>query len=162
MSQTGADRRARFRELFGAWPTGVAVITGLGPTGPAGMTANAVCSLSLDPLLVLACFALDARTLVTVRETERFGVNVLAQGQEHLAAAFASKTAHHESFAAVSWREEHGVPVLGGVVAWVSCELDRMVPGGDHVIAIGQVTGLDHDLEARPLLWHRGGYGEVV
>ncbi len=161
MTGTGASR-ARFRELFGAWPTGVAVITGLGPRGPAGMTANAVCSLSLDPLLVLACFAREARTLVTVRETGRFGINVLARGQAHLATAFASKAAHHESFAAVAWHEEHGVPVLAGVVAWVACDLDRMIPGGDHVIAIGMVTGLDHDRAARPLLWHRGGYGDLV
>jgi 3-hydroxy-9,10-secoandrosta-1,3,5(10)-triene-9,17-dione monooxygenase reductase component len=55
------------------------------------MTANAVCSLSLEPLLLLVCFDNGARTLPVVRESERFGVNVLAAGQEELARLFASK-----------------------------------------------------------------------
>ena len=55
------------------------------------MTANAVCSLSLEPLLLLVCFDNAARTLPAVRETGRFGVNVLSAGQEDLARLFASK-----------------------------------------------------------------------
>ena len=44
------------------------------PAGPVGMTANAVCSLSLDPLLALVCFANGSRTLRVVRERRRFGM----------------------------------------------------------------------------------------
>ncbi len=76
---------------MGHFATGVTVVTANGPSGPVGMTANAVCSLSLDPLLLLVCFANGARTLRVVRETERFGVNVLAAGQQELARLFASK-----------------------------------------------------------------------
>ena len=71
-----------FRSVMGNFATGVTVITATGETGPVGMTANAVCSLSLDPLLLLVCFANEARTLPLVKETRRFGVNVLAAGQE--------------------------------------------------------------------------------
>lgn len=45
-----------FREVFGRFATGVAVITSAGPAGTGGMTANALCSLSLEPLLALVCF----------------------------------------------------------------------------------------------------------
>ena len=47
--------------------TGVTVITSGGADGPAGMTANAVASLSLDPLLVMVGFELQSRTLAAVR-----------------------------------------------------------------------------------------------
>ena len=62
---TGASPEA-FREVFGRFATGVAVITGAGPAGSGGMTANAVCSLSLEPLLTLVCFENEARTLPIV------------------------------------------------------------------------------------------------
>ena len=56
------------------------------------MTANAVCSLSLDPLLLLVCFDNERAHAAGGRaRRERFGVNVLAAGQEDLARLFASK-----------------------------------------------------------------------
>ncbi|MHB1836412.1 MAG: flavin reductase family protein, partial [Solirubrobacteraceae bacterium] len=67
-----------FREVFGRFATGVAVITSAGPGGAGGMTANALCSLSLDPLLALVCFENRARTLPIVREAGRFAVSLLA------------------------------------------------------------------------------------
>src|SRR5439155_8926688 len=91
----------RFRAVMGHFATGVAVITASAEAGPVGMTANAVCSLSLDPLLLLVCFDRTARTLAVVRETERFGVNVLAEGQQDLARLFASKAPEQAKFAEV-------------------------------------------------------------
>src|ERR671916_940116 len=93
---------SRFRAVMGNFATGVAVVTAAGPDGPVGMTANAVCSLSLDPVLLLVCFDNGARTLRVVRATERFGVNVLASGQEDLARLFASKAPEHAKFADVA------------------------------------------------------------
>ena len=55
------------------------------------MTANAVTSLSLDPPLMIVCFALTARTLAAVEHSRRFGVQFLAHDQEEVAARFASK-----------------------------------------------------------------------
>ena len=62
-----------FREVFGRFATGVAVVTSSGPTGSGGMTANAICSLSLNPLLALVCFENQARTLPIIREHGRCG-----------------------------------------------------------------------------------------
>src|SRR6201997_2818235 len=80
-----------FREVFGRFATGVAVITSATSAGEGGMTANAVCSLSLDPLLALVCFENNARTLPIVREAGRFAVNVLSAEQAELAGVFASQ-----------------------------------------------------------------------
>jgi flavin reductase (DIM6/NTAB) family NADH-FMN oxidoreductase RutF len=153
---------ARYRAVMGHFATGVTVITVTGAAGPLGMTANAVCSLSLDPLLLLVCFDNGARTLPIVRERERFGVNVLSAGQEDLARLFASKEPESQKFAGVSHSVVQGVPVIEGVLAWVGCTLERLIPAGDHTIGIGAVTAAElgpHPGE--PLIWYRGAYGEL-
>jgi 3-hydroxy-9,10-secoandrosta-1,3,5(10)-triene-9,17-dione monooxygenase reductase component len=149
---------AHFRAVMGHFATGVTVVTASGPDGPVGMTANAVCSLSLEPLLLLVCFDNAARTLPVVRATERFGVNVLASGQEPLARLFASKAPEAAKFAGVEHAVHDGIPVIEGVLAWVGCTLERLVPGGDHTIGIGAVIAAEFSREAEPLIWYRGVY----
>jgi flavin reductase (DIM6/NTAB) family NADH-FMN oxidoreductase RutF len=148
-----------FRSVVGRFATGVTVVTATGPEGPVGMTANAFCSLSLDPLLLLVCFDRRARTLPLVRASERFGVNVLASDQEHLARRFASK--HEGKFDEVLHEVHDGVPVLDGAIAWVACDLAELLPGGDHMIGIGAVTAA-WEGEGDPLLWYRGAYGGMA
>jgi 3-hydroxy-9,10-secoandrosta-1,3,5(10)-triene-9,17-dione monooxygenase reductase component len=148
---------ARFRTVMGRFATGVTVVTVAGSDGPVGMTANAVCSLSLDPLLLLVCFDRGARTLAVVRETRRFGVNVLGAGQEDLARLFASKAPEHAKFAEVAHRVDQGIPVVDGAIAWVGCRLERLVPGGDHTIGIGAVEAAEAG-GGDPLLYYRGAY----
>ena len=154
MREVGPER---FRSVMGHFATGVTVVTAAGPDGPVGMTANAVCSLSLDPLLLLVCFDNEARTLPVVREQGRFGVNVLGAGQERLARLFASKRAEADKFADVPHTVHDGIPVIGGALAWVGCRLERLVPGGDHTIGIGAVEAAEAGT-GEPLLWFRGDY----
>jgi 3-hydroxy-9,10-secoandrosta-1,3,5(10)-triene-9,17-dione monooxygenase reductase component len=146
-----------FREVFSRFATGVAVITSASPTGAGGMTANALCSLSLDPLLALVCFENSARTLPIVRDAGRFAVNVLASDQEKLAGVFASKLPEGEKLDGVAHRFENGLPVIEGAIAWAACELRELIAGGDHTIAIGHVTALGLG-EGEPLLWYAGRY----
>lgn len=154
---SAADPRT-FRDAIGRFPTGVCVVTTFGPDGPAGLTTNAVSSLSLDPLLLLVCFDNGSRTLPAVRSSGRFGVNVLAAGQEELARVFASKAMAAEKFAAVTHVEEHGVPVLDGAAAWIACSLTELVAGGDHTIGIGAVLGTHSAPEREPLVFESGRY----
>jgi flavin reductase (DIM6/NTAB) family NADH-FMN oxidoreductase RutF len=147
----------RFRAVMGRFATGVTVVTAATAEGPVGLTANAVCSLSLDPLLLLVCFDNEARTLPVVRRTGRFGVNVLGADQEDLARLFASKTPEREKFAGVAHTVHDGIPVIEGVLAWVGCRLERLIPGGDHTIGIGAVEAAEAG-HGEPLLWFRGVY----
>jgi flavin reductase (DIM6/NTAB) family NADH-FMN oxidoreductase RutF len=151
----------RYRDVVGHFATGVAIVTASGPHGPAGMTTNAVTSLSLDPLLLLVCFDNDSRTLPVVREAQRFAVNVLRAGQEDLARVFASKRVADDKFRAVTHTVDHGVPVIDGALAWLACDLVELHPGGDHTIGVGAVTQLDVPQEAPPLVWFRGSYTTV-
>jgi 3-hydroxy-9,10-secoandrosta-1,3,5(10)-triene-9,17-dione monooxygenase reductase component len=150
-----------FREVFGRFATGVAVITSAGAEGVGGMTANALCSLSLDPLLALVCFENTARTLPIVRASGRFGVNVLTAEQEHLAGVFASKLPESEKLEGAAHRIEASVPILEGALAWAACDVRELIAGGDHTIAIGEVTALGLG-EGDPLLWYGGRYRVVT
>lgn len=148
----------RYREVMGRFPSGVAVITANAPDGPRGLTVNALASLSLDPLLLLVAFDNSARTLPLIRETGRFGVNVLRAGQADLAQRFASKLPEDEKFATVAHRVEDAVPVLDRVLAWLACDLRELLPGGDHTIGVGAVTAMHAEEEGEPLVFYRGRY----
>jgi 3-hydroxy-9,10-secoandrosta-1,3,5(10)-triene-9,17-dione monooxygenase reductase component len=157
--ETEADRQ-RFRAVMGHFATGVAVVTGMGPEGAVGMTTNALCSLSLEPLLVVVCFDNTARTLPVVRQSGRFAINVLQAGQDALSGQFASKLPLDRKFEAVDYRLEHDVPVLDDALAWLVCDVRETLPGGDHTIGVGAVVAMGHG-DGRPLVWYRGSYTTV-
>jgi flavin reductase (DIM6/NTAB) family NADH-FMN oxidoreductase RutF len=156
-SATAVDP-ARYREVSGHFPTGVAIVTADGPDGPAGLTTNAVTSVSLEPVLLLVCFDNDSRTLPVVEAAGRFAVNVLRAGDEELARIFASKRVSREKFEAVTHRVAHGVPVLDDALAWLACDLEQLHPAGDHTIGIGRVTHVDLDPDGEPLVFYRGRF----
>lgn len=149
---------AAYRDTMGRFATGVCVVTALSPHGPAGLTTNAVSSLSLEPPLLIVCFDNASRTLPIVLEAGRFAVNVLRRGQQELAETFASKDLlPAEKFEAVTHTVDHGVPVIDGALAWLACDLEATHPGGDHTIGVGAVTQLEAE-EGDPLLFFRGAY----
>ncbi len=133
------------------------MVTAGGAGGPAGATANAVCSLSIDPMLMLACLDRGSRTLLAVQAANHFGVNVLGAGQEALARAFSSKVPVADKWEGVEWSERDGLPAIAGTIAFVGCELRDVIAGGDHVIVTGEVGVLDAP-GGEPLIFHEGGY----
>ncbi|MEA2218137.1 MAG: 3-hydroxy-9,10-secoandrosta,3,5(10)-triene-9,17-dione monooxygenase reductase component [Solirubrobacteraceae bacterium] len=162
MSTAASELRRAYRDTIGRFATGVTIVTTTGPDGPAGMTTNAITSLSLDPLLLLVCFDLGARTLEVVRSSRRFAVNVLRADDVELAAVFASKRVAREKFDSVTHTEAHGVPVLDSALAWIACELRELVPGGDHAIGIGEVIGMGAGEPCDPLVYFRGRYTTIA
>ena len=148
----------QLRRLMARWVTGVAVVTSRDETGPRGATTNALTSLSLDPLLMLVCLDRGSNTLQAVRASGRFCINVLAADQEGIARRFATKASGEEKLAAVAHELVEGVPVLGGVVAWLVCELKQELDGGDHAILLGRPLATGSDPDAEPLLFYGGSY----
>jgi flavin reductase (DIM6/NTAB) family NADH-FMN oxidoreductase RutF len=146
-----------FREVCGHFVTGVGIVTSFGEDGPAGLTANALVSLSLEPPLMIVCFDRTARTLGAVEHSRTFGIHFLSHDQEEIAALFASKRPEAEKFGAVTWSERSGVPVLAGCVAGMACVLEELASGGDHVIGIGRVVDLWKS-PGDPLVFFQGDY----
>ena len=150
-----------FRTAMGLRAAGVTVVTTRDREGqPRGLTATAVCSVSLTPPLILFCIDRDADCYGAFLESEVFAVNILREDQEGLSRRFASQSAR--KFEGVPHRlGATGSPILAGVLAHVECRVRARYPGGDHTIFLGEVVGTGIgplDDAASPLLHFRGGY----
>ena len=147
----------QFRQLLGRFATGVTVVTARGPRGgPIGMTASSVASVSLDPPLVLVCVDRGHDMHAALEAGEHFVLNILAADQEALSRRFAEDDENR--FDGVGYKENrHGIALLDGALAAIDCVKRTAVPGGDHTVFIGLVTG-GSVTDRRPLLYYRGGY----
>lgn len=138
-------------------PTPVTLVTAPGDPEPAGATASAVASLSLEPPLMLVCLDHRSRTLGALRAAGRFAVNVLSAESEAEARTFATTAPHAEKWEGVPATGHSGVPVLDAALVWVVCELRDLLDGGDHTIVTGTVVELGTG-EGEPLLFVDGDY----
>jgi flavin reductase (DIM6/NTAB) family NADH-FMN oxidoreductase RutF len=152
---------AAFRRVLGHFATGVTVLTARAGPVVHGMTANAVASASLEPMLVVCAIDRRARMLELMGEGGRFAVNILAAGREGLARRFAgSVQAEGEEATIRFWPTgPDEPPILVGAMAAVRCDVERRYEAGDHALILGRVTDL-YGSAAReePLLFYRGHY----
>ena len=154
--------RDLFFRLMGSFGSGVTVITSVSEDGvPRGFTASAFCSLSLDPPLCMIGVDLRTETLPAIRSSRAFVVNILAADQQELSQRFASKLA--DKFAGLTYQggPATGAPIFDGVLAWVECRVREVLPGGDHVIVVGEIQG-GEALEGEPLLYFRSRYRSLA
>lgn len=173
MNETAADRSTgdgtgtdpidpgEFRRVLGHFPTGVTVVTGVGPDGHVGMAIGSFASVSLDPPLVMFCPGRTSTSWQAIRQGGRFCVNVLGADQKSVCDTFARSG--EDKFADVTVRTEAtGAPVIVGSLAWIDCDIHAVFDGGDHEIVVGRVRALGTDEsagDAGPLLFFKGGYG---
>ncbi len=155
-----------FRSIIGHFATGVTVITAAAGEELQGMTANAVSSLSLDPVMVLICVDKSTHTHGVLERGGVFAVNILGEHQEQLSRIFA-KRAEPElgMLRGQPFRfGASGAPILEDCMAFFDCRVADVLQGGDHSIFLGEVIdqGVVHDM--KPLLFYRGKYhalGEI-
>jgi flavin reductase (DIM6/NTAB) family NADH-FMN oxidoreductase RutF len=148
-----------FRGALGCFPTGVCLVTTLGPGGkPEGLTINSFSSVSLDPPMILWSLARSASSAPVFRDAEYFAVNVLAKEDAAISTHFAKSS--ENKFALFADRFSPGldnIPVLNGAVATFECHSRHRYYGGDHIILIGNVERYVWN-DGPPLLFHRGRY----
>jgi flavin reductase (DIM6/NTAB) family NADH-FMN oxidoreductase RutF len=153
-----------FRKVMARFATGVTVMTALDDRGePTGMTANAVTSVSLDPLLVLACVGRDTDMAARVTVGGRFALSFLPAGAEDLSAHFAdpNRSRGWPAFRDVEVRTATtGCPIIASAIGWVDCTVADVHPGGDHLIVVGSVVaaGFDDQGGGEALGYFRHGY----
>jgi flavin reductase (DIM6/NTAB) family NADH-FMN oxidoreductase RutF/DNA-binding IclR family transcriptional regulator len=150
---------ARFREVLGHFPTGVAAITSLSEDGrPVGMAVGSFTSVSLTPPLVAFFPDKKSTSFPPMRSSGRFCVNVLSSTQETVCRSFAVRGG--DKFEGVTWRRSPlGSPIIADAVAWIDCELYKIEEAGDHFIVLGLVHELGVETPTSPLLFFQGGYG---
>ncbi|MFW6193512.1 MAG: flavin reductase family protein, partial [Gemmatimonadota bacterium] len=155
---------SRFRDVMGHLAGGVAVVTSLGRDGTArGLTATAVCSVSMDPPLVLASVDRGSRTHGAIEASGFYAINLLSADQEELAVRFASKDPDKFRGLGVG-AASTGAPVLEAGLAYLDCEVHREVAAGDHTLFVGRVeaAAVQGDDVGEPLIYHLGRYGTLA
>jgi flavin reductase (DIM6/NTAB) family NADH-FMN oxidoreductase RutF len=146
-----------FRAAMRHHAKGVAVITA-GTDDPIGFCATSVASVSLEPPLVSFTVGLRSSSWATIETARHVMVHLLSDSQAGLAALFARKDAAKFGPGTRWHRNELGLPVLDGVLAWLQLAVASRSTVGDHALVIGQVTASRHVAAgtARPLV-HLGG-----
>jgi 3-hydroxy-9,10-secoandrosta-1,3,5(10)-triene-9,17-dione monooxygenase reductase component len=145
------------RRAFGSFATGVAIVTTTDPIrGDAGVTVNSLSSLSLDPPLLLWSIARSSSSYAVFRDARYFAVHVLDYSQLELSRQFATKGI--DRFAGVALKRGAGrCPLLDQYHARFECSLASHYEGGDHLIVVGHILGIDHK-PGQPLLFYGGSF----
>jgi len=149
-----------FRETLSSIPTAVTIVTTIAGGRPHATTVSAFSSLSVDPPLVMIALSRSSDLLGMLERGCRFGVNLLSAGQEQLGRTCALKG--QDKLASVPWYEVDGLPRIEDCAGWLTCEVWDLVPGGDHVIVLGLITGCESARQASPLIYHRRRYFDFV
>lgn len=147
---------ADFRTLMAGFPTGVTIVTTTGPDGsPRGMTLTSLCSVSLEPPVLLVCMRRGSPTLDAVQDGRRFAVNLLHRRARATAELFASGAP--DRFDRVPWRagdDAAGPHLVDAAHTIADCTVTNDQVVGDHVVIMGQVTRVTRMAEEQhPLLY---------
>ncbi|MEU9336516.1 flavin reductase family protein [Streptomyces sp. NPDC048290] len=151
------DLETVFRDTMAGVCTPVSVVTALSGEAPHGTTVNAFASLSMSPPMVLVSLAHTSELLGLIRQTGRFGLNILASDQAQLALTFARK-GDAGRFTGVRWDIEDGVPRIAGTCGFLVCDVAELVSGGDHTVVQGFVRAAEAGAGA-PLTYHLRSFG---
>ena len=150
----------QFRRIMGQFATGVTIVTTVHEGRLGGMTANAISSVSLDPMLLLFCADRKTRTHEMIDRSGVFAVNVLTEAMRSLSDLFANnKKGEEERFGAARHAPGAvtGAPILEGNMGWIECKVVHRYDGGDHTIFVGEVVNAGQ-AEGKPLIFYKGRY----
>lgn len=160
-SRPSADAQL-FREVIRHLASGVTIITSSLQGKPVGLTATAVCSVSVSPPTLLISLGSASHTAAGVAETGVFAVHLLPHKARKYAEQFASAGEH---FVGVEYSiaPESNVPLLRDVLGWFLCDVQQVVPAADHMIFLGRVIQCElKDKRPDPLLYFDRGYRKLA
>lgn len=147
-----------FKSVMRQVASPVAIITAAHGGQRAGLTATAVCSVSVDPPTVLVCVNRHANADALITASGAFAISFLSAEQSGLARLFSTPRLGSDArFAGAEWIScVTGTPVLESAVGALDCTVVQTLPSGTHHIFIGRVVAAVA-FEGAPLLY-RDGY----
>jgi flavin reductase (DIM6/NTAB) family NADH-FMN oxidoreductase RutF len=155
-----------FRRAMGRFVTGVTLLTTRSRDVDYAMTASALTSVSLEPLLLLVCIEREGRIHDAVLDAGFWGISVLSGSDRSAADWLATRgrplhgqldrVPHHRG-------RQTGVALSNDALSTFECRTTAVHPAGDHSIVVGEVvsvTSAPHSGEA--LVYYRGRYGTLA
>ncbi|AGP53585.1 flavin reductase family protein [Streptomyces rapamycinicus] len=151
---------ADLRTLMAAFPTGVSIVTATARDDTTwGMTCTSLCSVSLDPPMLLVCLRCGSPTLDAICESGLFAVNLLHGQAQPTAELFASGAP--DRFERIIWHAKDGAagPHLTGSSHTIAdCSVFSTQVVGDHTVVLGKVDLVTPIRAQHPLLYGLRGY----
>jgi flavin reductase len=154
---------ARFRDAMSRLGAAVHVVTSDGPAGKAGYTATAVCSVSDQPPMLLACLNRRSQSTQIFPQNGVFCVNTLGADEERIASLFAGRDATMaERFAGGEWLTlKTGSPVLASAVVAFDCRIVEVKAVATHNILIAGIEAIRLGPNGPALVYHDRAYKRV-
>jgi flavin reductase (DIM6/NTAB) family NADH-FMN oxidoreductase RutF len=138
---------------------GVTIITTKADGERRGLTATAVCSVSMAPPTLLCCVNRQGSAHDAIVATGLFAINVLTADDHLLAERFGGAELGEARFSLGDWGVlETGAPVLKSALVSFDCRLVQTFDGSTHSIFLGEVVAQSVGV-GEPLCYLGGSYG---
>ncbi|MGB8928458.1 MAG: flavin reductase, partial [Pantoea agglomerans] len=144
-----------FKTAMRQLATAVNIITTGEGEASRGMTASAVCSLTVTPPMILICVNHFGEAHRAMLENGSFCVNVLNAEQRDLADIFAGQAGipAPERFRHASWSKLiSGSPALDNALVNIDCRIAERVQTSTHSVFFGAVEAIRFGGPQSPLL----------
>jgi flavin reductase (DIM6/NTAB) family NADH-FMN oxidoreductase RutF len=152
-----------FAAALRQYAAGVCLLTVRDDMDDVGTTVSSVMSVSATPPLVAVGLTAEGYPVEVLEQVGRCGLTVLGTQHAIVASRFSSAgrpSARHLLESVPSTRAAgSGALLLTDAPAAMDCRLERLIPAGDHMLALLEITDVPVlDQTVRPLLRLRGRY----
>lgn len=163
-----------FKAAFGGHPAGVSIITADSPTGPVGITASSVASVSAEPPLLAFSLAANRGSAAAIAVADTVVVHLLTTADVELARTFADSSSERFTGSMIWTKLDGGEPLLLHAGHALRCKILSRTPAGGSLLLAAEVieifapesleqTGLRGPLESPalaggPLVYHRRSF----
>jgi flavin reductase (DIM6/NTAB) family NADH-FMN oxidoreductase RutF len=150
-----------YKDTLRQWASGVAILTTTLDGKNHGLTVSSFSSLSINPLLIMACIGKTLNSHDLVLNSKVFAVNMLDVDQVEWGKRFAGMIPEAEDrFAGIDFTTAvTGAPILPGGLGWLDCRLYAAHDGGDHTIIVGEVVAAQAHGNSAPLAYYNRTWG---
>ncbi len=155
--------RERFRSAMSRLGAAVNLVTTDGPAGRRGLTVSAVCSVTDDPPMLLACINRASGSHRIFEANGCLCVNVLGAQHDALSLRFANRDVDAQArFSTGQWtRGGTGAPVLADALAVFDCRIESVQVVGTHSVFFCRVLDARRGADAPGLVWFERGFRRV-
>lgn len=152
-----------FRNAMAMLAGAVNIITTDGPSGLAGFTATAVCSVTDRPPTLLVCMNRSSFAHQFFQGNHVLCVNVLGASNKEAPALFANREfSMSERFDRVQWeRLVTGSPLLDCAIVSFDCRITNTSTVGSHSIFLCEVQDVRRGTGRGGLVYFNRGYHQV-